>query len=359
MTPGLAICSSSTPLQQFGEGLIPPSIPRFQGSRTTAAGRRSAAVWSSRRMRRPSKICSLALLNGTSRCNSKSLLAELQVERLAENLEIFLDVVVALRGPRDRDLCQHRLEFPAFGELIGKSGVRNAVIEFGQALLRPILGGVLEVHVEQHAGVRQCCARSKICRRRRRPPPAGPWQAEPSQAEEGQRVKRRSTVLPRSTVAFFFLGCREIGAVYARDRAAGTRLTPASVCVSTAPADSRALLLRNFAASLQARGFVLAARRTAPVFMVFIGAGAYNCSRWRGEPAGAAQRRIEIASLEARVPPDSSGSWSRSRRRARGWRGAPGLRPWRVWSAVTSSAPQSHRRISCLFPGFAVLPTKA
>jgi hypothetical protein len=49
-------------------------------------------------------------------------------------------------------------------------------------------------------------------------------------------------------------------------------MQPSSVGV--APAAAHAPLLRNFAASLQAYGFVLAARRTAPILMVLVGAGA-------------------------------------------------------------------------------------
>jgi hypothetical protein len=58
--------------------------------------------------------------------------------------------------------------------------------------------------------------------------------------------------LPRSTVAFFILGCR-VAAQYTQ---------------GGAPAAARTPLLRNFAASLQAYGFVLATRRTASILMV-------------------------------------------------------------------------------------------
>ena len=64
------------------------------------------------------------------------LLAKLQVERLEENVEIFLDVLVLLRGLSGLELRQYGLEFPPLGELIGEGRIGDAGVEFGHAFLR-------------------------------------------------------------------------------------------------------------------------------------------------------------------------------------------------------------------------------
>ena len=220
------------------------------------------------------------------------------------------------------------------------------------------------MHVEQHAGVDIAALDPRLvgavgAHRLLGHCTLGHCMLEPSQAGEGQPSEKaldshcRGQPLRHS----FILECWVIDAVYARRRAAGARPLPplgapgSSPCqrpdvpfISRCRAGCRACAapaqLCRLASGLRLRPCGAADRADPHGACRRRRSNSSRCSR---EAADAAPRRIGIAGREVRAPPHSSDSWSRWRQRARGWRGAPEHRPWRVWSAVTSSAPQSHQ----------------
>ena len=79
--------------------------------------------------------------------------AKLQVEGLAQDLEVLLHLLVRLlRGGRV-DARECGLELAPLGQLVRERGIGDALIELGQPLARAFLRRVLKLHREQLVGV--------------------------------------------------------------------------------------------------------------------------------------------------------------------------------------------------------------
>jgi hypothetical protein len=74
---------------------------------------------------------------------------EPQVEGLAQNLQILCNVLVGLRGASRLEICQDRDLFGALREFIGQRGITDALVVFGEPLLRSLFGRMLEFHGQQ------------------------------------------------------------------------------------------------------------------------------------------------------------------------------------------------------------------
>ncbi len=81
------------------------------------------------------------------------LAAKAQIERLVEDVEVLLHALIGLGAACGIHLSHQRLELVARGELVGERRVGDALVVLRQSLSRALLGRVLELHVEELAGV--------------------------------------------------------------------------------------------------------------------------------------------------------------------------------------------------------------